>query len=211
MIRVVVAEDHELVRVGIKKIVRPLTDISIVGEAATLTAALQLVEHLQPSVVILDLSLGEGGELDGIFHMRKRFPHIPLLVLSMHAEEKFAVKALVAGASGYVTKSMAAEEVIHGLRKVASGGRYISPRLAEILAKNLSSPGDTLPHHALTPRERQVLGLLGAGMQSKQVALNLAISVSSVNTYRARIFRKMNMSSTSALVRYAIEHELGIT
>jgi DNA-binding NarL/FixJ family response regulator len=197
------------VREGIKKIIRPLRDIRVVGETDTIAGVLRLVEHLQPHAVILDLSLDGCTELDGLLHLRRSFPHTPVLVLSMHSEERFAVKALTAGAAGYVTKAMAAEEVIHGIRKVASGGQYISPRLAEILAKNLSSPIDRLPHQTLTQRELQVLCLLGAGMQTKQVASKLMISVSSVNTYRARIFRKMNMSSNSSLVRYVVEYGLG--
>lgn len=208
MIRIVIAEDHELVREGIKKIIRPLRDVRVVGEACNIASTLKLIALHKPDVVTLDLSLNGVSELEGLVQIRQCYPHLPVLVLSMYPEERYAIRALKAGASGYVTKAMAAEEVVKGIRKIAGGGRYISQRLAEILAKDLANPSAQLPHTALTEREAQVLRLLGSGMQTKQVAAELSISVSSVNTYRGRIFKKMGLQSNAAVIRYAIEHGL---
>lgn len=208
MIRVVVAEDHELVRKGIRKVVDSADDIRIVGEADNIAETSELVAIHLPDMVILDISLSDADGLDGLLRLRERFPGVPVVVLTMHQEDRFAVQALRAGAAAYVTKSMAAEELVEAVRKVARGGIHVGPHLAELLARDLRSSGPAPSHQALTPREMQVVRLLATGMQSKQVADELSISISSVNTYRARIFRKMRLSSNAALIRYAFENGL---
>jgi DNA-binding NarL/FixJ family response regulator len=208
MIRIVIADDHELIREGIKKIIRSSRDMRIVGEAADIEGTIRLAEEHAPDILILDINLPGHDGLEGLEQVRRRFPGMSILILSMYPEERFAIRALKTGAAGYITKAMAAEELVKAIRKVMAGGSYISPRLAELLAQDVRAPRNIGPHESLTNRELQILRLIGAGRQIKQVAAELSISVSSVNTYRSRIFRKMGLSSNAALIRYAVEHRL---
>lgn len=208
MFRIVIADDHELIREGIRKIIRSSRDMQIVGAAADFEELAELVPRLQPDVVVLDLSLPNYEGLAGLVELRHRFPRQRVLVLSMFPEEQYAIAALRAGASGYISKSMAAEELVTGLRRVIEGGTYISANMASLLALEACTPPRQVAHETLTQRERDVLTMIGAGKQIKQVSAELGISVSSVNTYRARIFRKMGLSSNAALIRYALKFGL---
>jgi DNA-binding NarL/FixJ family response regulator len=208
LIRLVIADDHELIREGIKKIVRPCTDLKVLGEASDLKQAIALVAQVRPDVVVLDITLPDADGLDGLAALRRHFPGLPVVLLSMHPEERYALAALRAGALGYVSKASASAELVVALRKAAQGTRYIGPRVAELLALEASCPETQPPHHLLTPREGEIVALIGAGLQVKQVAAELGISISSVNTYRSRIFRKMGLSSNAALIRYALRHGL---
>lgn len=205
MTKIVIADDHALIREGIKKIIRSSRDLRIVGEAAGFDELLDLIPRAEPDVVILDLSLPNYEGLAGLLELKARFPKQCVLILSMFPEEQFAVAALRAGAAGYVTKAMAAEELIQAVRRVTSGASYISEHLAELLVTDATAPQQLAVHETLTARERDVLRLIGAGRQIKQVSAELGISVSSVNTYRARIFKKMGLSSNAALIRYALK------
>jgi two-component system invasion response regulator UvrY len=208
MIRIVIADDHELIREGVKKIIRSSTELRIVGEAADLATTLALVAQHQPDVVVLDISLPGHDGLEGLIALRRQFPDQKVVMLSMYAEERYAVSALRAGAAGYITKAMAAEELVKAIRQVMSGATYIGPRLAELLARQALEPDPQPSHHNLTAREVEIVALIGAGKQVKQVAAELGISVSSVNTYRNRIFRKMGLSSNAAVIRYALKSGL---
>jgi two-component system invasion response regulator UvrY len=199
--RLVIADDHELIREGIKKIVRPCPDIKVVGEAADLEQALTLIAQVRPDVVVLDITLPDSDGLDGLLTLRRHFPDVRVVMLSMHPEERYAQAAIRAGAYGYVSKAEAASELVHAIRQASAGVAYLAPRAAAPSAIRAS-------HHILTPREAEIVALIGAGLQVKQVAGELGISVSSVNTYRSRIFRKMGMSSNAALIRYALQHGL---
>jgi DNA-binding NarL/FixJ family response regulator len=204
--RLVIADDHELIREGVKKIIRSAAGLRVVGEAADLAQTVALVEQHQPDLVVLDISLPGHEGLEGLAELRRRFPQQRIVMLSMYSEERFALAALKAGAAGYITKTMAAEELVKAIRKVMEGGPYIGPRLAELLAREACDPEPAAPHVALTVREREILALIGGGLQVKQVAAELGISVSSVNTYRNRIFQKMGLGSNAALIRYALQH-----
>jgi len=208
MTGIVIADDHELIREGIKKIIRSSRGMRIAGEAADIEQTLRLAESESPDIIVLDIGLPGIDGLEGLEIVRKRFPTIPVLILSMYSEERYAVRALKAGASGYITKSMAAEELPKAIEKISSGGVYVSPHLAELLAHDARQPSRTLPHECLTERELQVLSMLASARQVKQIAADLAISVSSVNTYRSRIFRKTGMVSNAALIRYAVQQGL---
>lgn len=208
MIRIVIADDHELIREGVKKIIRSSADLRIVGEAADMTRTLALVTQHRPDVVVLDISLPEHDGLEGLAELRRQFPEQKVVMLSMYAEERYAVSALRAGAAGYITKAMAAEELVKAIRQVVAGSTYIGPRLAELMARQALEPDPQPSHHNLTAREAEIVALIGAGMQVKQVAAELGISVSSVNTYRNRIFRKMGLSSNAAVIRYALKSGL---
>ncbi|MET0982037.1 MAG: response regulator transcription factor [Telluria sp.] len=208
MIRIGIADDHELVREGLMKVLMTEPDIEIAGQAQDMAGALDMLTQAKIDVLVLDLSLGAGTELQALYTVRARFPALPVLVLSMHPEERFAVPALKAGAAGYVSKSMAAVEVVAAIRKIGRGGRYISTTTAELLANELSTPAVVPAHQHLTSRESEVLHLLGTGLPIKQVASQLGLSISSVNTYRLRIFRKMGLRSNAALIHYALKHGL---
>ncbi|MEH6438204.1 response regulator transcription factor [Massilia sp. DD77] len=208
MISLVIADDHELLREGVKKIIRSAPGLRVVGEAADLEQALRLVGQHQPDLLVLDISLPGHDGLDGLSEVRRQFPEQRVLMLSMYGEERYALPALKAGAAGYITKTMAAEELVKAIRKVMEGGTYIGPRLAELLAQEARAPETGAPHERLTARESEILALIGAGLQVKQVAAELGISVSSVNTYRLRIFQKMGLQSNAALIRYAVQHGL---
>ena len=208
MIRIVIADDHELIREGVKKIIRSSRDMKVVGEAGDIEQAVELLARYTPDIAILDISLPGHDGLEGLAEVRRRFPGLPVLILSMYPEERYAIRALKTGAAGYITKAMAAEELLIAIRKVMAGGSYLSPRVVELLAMGVREPKFASLHECLTGREQQIVSLIGAGKQVKQIAAELAISISSVNTYRGRIFKKMGLSSNAALIRYAVEHGL---
>lgn len=208
VIRLVIADDHELIREGVKKIVRHCADLKVVGEAADLKQALALVAQVRPDLVVLDVTLPDADGLAGLAELRRHFPGLQVVMLSMHAEERYALDALRAGALGYVSKAAATVELVACLRQAGQGSAWIGPRVAELLAREAATPSLAPPHHLLTVREGEIVALIGAGLQIKQVAAELGISVSSVNTYRRRIFRKMGLASNAALIRYALQHGL---
>jgi DNA-binding NarL/FixJ family response regulator len=208
LIRLVIADDHELIREGVKKILRPCPDLKLVGEAADLKQAIALVAQVHPDIVVLDITLPDYDGLDGLAELRRHFPALRIVVLSMHPEERYAMAALHAGAYGYVSKAMASAELVEAVRSAAEGTPWIAPRMANLLAREAASPHAAPAHERLTPREAEIVALIGAGLQVKQVAAELGISISSVNTYRTRIFRKMGLSSNAALIRYAMQHGL---
>jgi two-component system, NarL family, invasion response regulator UvrY len=207
LIRVVIADDHELIREGVKKIVRHCADLKIVGEAADLKQAVALVAQVRPDVAVLDISLPDSDGLDGLAELRRHFPGLQVVMLSMHPEERFALPALRAGALAYVSKAMASSELVEAIRSAGSGRAWVGPRVAALLAQEGGGVARAR-HESLTPRESEIVSLIGAGLQIKQVAAELGISVSSVNTYRSRIFRKMGMSTNASLIRYALQHGL---
>lgn len=208
MTTILIADDHELIREGIKKIIRATRDLKIVGEAAGFEQLMALMEAHTPDLIILDLSLPGYEGLAGLTELKQRYPRQRVLILSMYPEEQFAISALRAGASGYVSKSMAAEELVLAIRRIMAGSTYISSNLAQLLASDAAAPPARAAHESLTAREHDVLVMIGEGKQIKQVSAELGISISSVNTYRARIFKKMGLSSNAALIRYAIKHGL---
>jgi DNA-binding NarL/FixJ family response regulator len=208
MIRIVIADDHELIREGVKKIVRSHPDVRIVGEASDLAGTLALVGQHAPDVVVLDIDMPDSEGLAGLAELRRHHPGQRVVMLSMYGEDKYAVSALRAGAGGYVTKSMAADELVRAVRQVAAGETYIGPRLAEQMAREVLNGPQTPAHERLTPREAEIVALIGAGLQVKQVAAELGISLSSVNTYRTRVFRKLDLNSNAALIRYALKNGL---
>jgi two-component system invasion response regulator UvrY len=207
LIRLVIADDHELIREGIKKIVRHCADLKVVGEAADLRQAIPLIAQVRPDLVVLDVTLPDADGLEGLGALRRHFPGLRVVMLSMHPEERYALAALRAGALAYVSKGAATAELVEALRKAGQGAPWVGPRVAALLAREAASP-TAPPHHLLTRREGEIVALIGAGLQVKQVAAELGISISSVNTYRNRIFRKMGLSSNAALIRYALRHGL---
>lgn len=208
MIRVVIADDHQLVREGVKKVLSVDPAITLAGEAADLASTLAVLETVEADILLLDLTLSPLHELDALRTVVERFPGMRVLVLSSHSEERFGISVLKLGAAGYIPKSLTVDVMLKAIHKVHAGGRYLSESLADILAGEVSSPHPRHAHDRLTDRELQVMRLLAIGHPVKQVASKLAISISSVNTYRARIFTKLQLKSNAELIRYAIHHGL---
>jgi DNA-binding NarL/FixJ family response regulator len=208
MIRIVIADDHELIREGVKKILRGERGMRVVGEATNVGELLALVGQCEADVLVLDINLPGRSGLDALGELRGLQPGLSVVVLSMHPEDRFALRVLKAGAAAYVSKASAADELVVAVRKAASGRRYISPVVADLLARELENPKGVAPHEKLSARESQILSLIGAGKSTKQIAYGLSISINTVNTHRARILEKMGMRANAELIRYAVEHGL---
>ncbi len=208
MIKVLIADDHAVVRQGLKQILGETPDMTVVGEATTGLEALEKARAAAWDVMVLDITMPGRSGLDLLKDLRAEKPNRPVLILSMHAEDQFAVRLLKAGASGYLTKESVPEELIKAIRKVVSGGRYVSPALAEKLAFEIDAASGRPSHEALSDREFQVLQMIAAGRSVKEIAEELALSVKTVSTYRARILEKMNLKTNADLIHYAIQNRL---
>jgi two-component system, NarL family, invasion response regulator UvrY len=208
MIRIVIADDHPIVREGLQRVLGKEPDFQVVGEASSGTEVLPLVRSAKADVVILDISMPGGGGIEALGALRREFPGVPVLMLSMYPERQYAVRCLKAGASGYLTKDSAQTELVTALRKVLEGRRYVSASLAEHLADTLDMPATRAAHEALSEREYQVMMLLAQGRTVSRIAAELSLSVPTVNTYRTRILEKLNLSSTPEIIHYAFTHHL---
>ena len=208
MIRLLVADDHAIVRRGLRQIVAEARDLTVAGEAATAEEVLSRVGERSWDVVILDLSLPGGNGLDLLSEVKRRRPDLPVLILTVHSEEQYAVRALRAGAAGYLTKESAPEQLVEAVRKVVSVGKYVSPAVAERLAYNLGRDADQPPHETLSDREYQVLRMVASGQTVSEIAEALSLSVKTVSTYRTRILEKMGMRTNAELTHYAIKNRL---
>ena len=204
MTRILVADDHAVVRRGIKEMLADASDTFHVEEAGTAPEVLDRVGAEAWDLLILDLNLPGRGGLDLLADIRRDRPRLPVLVLSMYPEDQFAMRALRAGASGYVTKESAAEELITAVNKIVKGGRYVSAALAERMAVSLGPESDRPPHEALSDREFQVLRLIASGKTVSQIADELSLSVKTISTYRTRILEKMAMTTNAELTVYAV-------
>jgi DNA-binding NarL/FixJ family response regulator len=208
VIRVLVADDHALVRRGLRELLSETADIEVAAEAGSAAEALDLVRRERFDVVVLDLSLPGRGGLDLLGEIKAENDGLPVLILTMHPEDQYAVRALKAGASGYLTKESAPELMVEAVRRAAAGGRYVSPSLAEKLARHLGSAGGGEPHEALSDREFQVFRRLAGGRTVSQIADELSLSVKTVSTYRARVLEKMGLSTNAELMQYAFRQKL---
>ncbi len=208
MIRILVADDHPVLRAGIRQILSQSHDIVVEDEASNGQEVINKVAKSNYDVVLLDISMPGIGGLEALRELKILKPRLPILILSVHREEEYAIRAIKAGASGYVRKISAPEELIGAIRKVYQGRKYITPKLAEELAEALLSSTDKLPHQLLSDREFQVMCLIAKGLKTKDIGEELSLSPSTVATYRTRIFSKMNMMSVAELAIYAIEHPL---
>ena len=208
MIRVLIADDHAVVRQGLKQILGDTPEMLVAGEATNGQEALDRVRAEAWDVVVLDISLPDRSGLDILKELQSERPKLPVLVLSMYSEDQFAVRVLKAGARGYLTKDSAPDELVKAIRKVVSGGTYVSAFLAEKLAFEIGTDSSKLPHEALSDREFQVLRLIAAGKSVKEIAAELYLSVKTVSTYRARLLQKMNLETNAELIHYAIQNHL---
>lgn len=208
MIRVAILDDHAVVRRGIREILSAESDMQVCCEAATAQALFDAIRKQACDLVVMDITLPGRSGLDLLRDLREEWSKLPVLILTMHAEEQFGIRTLKAGAAGYLNKEAAPDELVKAIRKVVAGGRYLTPALAEALAVDVVTPSDRPLHHRLSNREDEVLRLLAAGKTVTDVGRQLALSVKTVSTHRTRILKKLCLTTTAELIRYAIQNQL---
>jgi DNA-binding NarL/FixJ family response regulator len=208
MTRVLIADDHALVRDGLRHILQGASGFEVVGEANDSASTVALIRGRPADVLVLDLSMPGRNGVELIKQIKEEEPALRILVLTMHAEQQYAVRAFKAGASGYLTKESASAELVAAVTKVAAGGVYVSLAMAERFAQSLNEPADMLPHQRLSDREFDVLKRIAAGQTITEIASELCVSSKTVSTYKTRILEKMQMPHEAALVRYAMRHKL---
>lgn len=208
MTRVLLADDHALVRDGLRHILEGTSGFEVVGEAYDGPTTITLVRGTPADVLVLDLSMPGRNGIELVKQIKEELPTLRVLVLTMHAEQQYAVRAFKAGASGYLTKESASKELVAALTKISAGGVYVSLSMAERLAQSLNEPTDMLPHQRLSDREFDVFRRIAAGQTITEIANQLCVSAKTVSTYKTRILEKMQMPHEAALVRYAIQHKL---
>jgi DNA-binding NarL/FixJ family response regulator len=208
MIRIVMADDHAIVREGLKRIVSSIEGMDVIGEAGNGTEVMQRVRELDFDVLLLDLSMPGRSGMELIKLVRAEKPQLRILVLSMHQELQYAVRAIKNGASGYLTKESAPAQLEQAIRKVASGGAFISAEVAEQLALGAMPGSEAVPHESLSNREFEVLQLLVAGVSLTDIGARLNLSVKTVSTHKTNLMQKMGLQNQSELIRYAIKHGL---
>ncbi len=208
MIRVLIADDHAVVREGLRQILSGVPDMVVAGEAENGNEVLRDVRKNQYDALVLDITMPGRTGLDILKELKQEHPLLPVLILSMYPEEQYAVRVLRAGASGYLTKESAPEELVGAIRKVAQGKKYISPTLAETLIENLDIDAEKPMHQALSDREYQVLCMIASGKKVGEIAEALSLSVKTISTYRTRILEKMRLKNNAELTLYAVEQRL---
>ena len=209
MIRVLLADDHIIVRGGLRRILEESGDMEVVAEAAEGREALQQIHQTKPDVAVVDISMPGLDGLEVISQVRHYYPKMPILILTMHEEEQYVVRAIAAGANGYITKRSAPEQLVKAIRKVHAGGRYLSDTAAESLAQHLAGgKRHTSPLDTLSNREIQVLRHLALGRTVKEIAQAYNLSPNTVHTYRLRLLKKLNLRNNSELSRFAIQNRL---
>ncbi len=204
MIKVLITDDHPVVRQGIRQILEASNDFFEVDEAASGVELMGKICANTYSVILMDISLPGRSGLEMLQQIKSFRPSIPVLMLSIHPEEQYAIRAFKLGAAGYLTKTSAPDDLINAIRKVVNGGKYLTPSLAEYLASQINTDTDHPPHHALSPRELEVMRLIAQGLSPKEIGSSLTISAKTVSTYRERIMLKLQISTTSEIIRYAI-------
>ena len=208
MTKVLIADDHAILRRGLIEILTHEIKDATCGEAENAEQVLALVQTQEWDVVILDVTMPGRSGIDILADIKHARPRLPVLVLSMHPEDQYGKRVLKAGASGYLNKDSAPEELIKAIRKVLAGGRYVSPALAEMLALDLGRESNQPLHETLSARELEVLTMLGSGKNISQIAEILHLGVTTISTYRARILEKMNLQTTAELMNYALRNNL---
>lgn len=206
--RILIIDDHEVVREGVKRIFSQEPGTAVFGEAGSAPDALKFVREQDWDVVVLDLSLGGRDGLELLKELKQIRPKLPVVILSMHSEEQYARRAFKAGAAGYVTKDSSRAELAEAVNRVAAGGKYVTPALAEKLIVDLAGESDRLPHETLSDREFEVMRLIASGKALTEIAAMLSLSDKTISTYRARVLEKMGLHNNAELIRYAIQNKL---
>jgi two-component system invasion response regulator UvrY len=210
MIRVAIADDHPLVRAGLRQIIGDESSMQVIGEAPDAEETIGLVRATQPDVLLLDISMPGAPFPTLLRYLVASFPALRVLVITMHAEEQFALRALREGAVGYLTKDRPPQDIVAAIHQVARGERYLTATLGQKAAAALGSRSALQPHETLSPREYEVLCLLGMGKTVKQVAEQLTLSSKTVSTHRSRLLKRMGLKSTADLIRYFVQHDLTV-
>jgi DNA-binding NarL/FixJ family response regulator len=208
MIKVLVVDDHPIVRQGLKQVISEESDMAVFGEAQNSQEVFELIREQDWDVVVLDITMPGRGGLDVLRDIKHERPKLPVLMLSVHPEDQYAVRTLKAGASGYLTKESAPEELVRAIRKILRGGKYVSSTLAEKLAFHLESETERPLHESLSDREYEVMLMIASGKTTSAMAAEMALSVKTVSTYRARILEKMQMKGNADLTYYVIKNRL---
>ena len=208
MIRVIIVDDHPVVRKGLMQMLAEEPDMRAAAEATSAAELLQLLQEGEWDVVVLDITLPDRSGLEALKDVKAIRPGLPVLILSMHPEDQYALRVLKAGAAGYINKESAADELVNAIRKVVGGGKYVSPSMAEKLATVVGSDYEVQPHESLSDREFQVMCMIASGKRLKEIAEELCRSVKTVSTYRSRILGKMKMENNAELTYYAVKNGL---
>lgn len=206
MIRILIADDHPILRAGLKTLLAECEDMTVTGEASSGAEAMGMINAAEHDVVLLDIGLPDMNGVDVLMQIKRRRPQLPVLILSMHPEEQFAVNLLRAGASGYVPKEAAPDQLVSAIRTVTNGRRYVSATLADSLARDVGEPAPQPSHITLSEREFQIFCKLAGGMTVSQIGTSLNLSVKTISTYRSRILAKMGMKTNADLTYYAIKN-----
>jgi two-component system invasion response regulator UvrY len=208
VLKILIADDHTVVRQGLKLILAGAFKATTFGEAQNVLELLDLLKKDNWDALVMDLTMPGNNGLDTLKQIKHDYPQVPVLILSMHPEDQYAVRTLKAGAAGYLTKESASEELVNALHKILRGGKYINASVAEKLLLDLGSETERPPHELLSDREFQVMCLIASGKEVGQIAVELSLSVKTISTYRARIMEKMNMKTNAELTHYAIQNKL---
>lgn len=208
MIRVVLADDHTILREGLKQLLAAAEGLQVVGEARDGLEVMKIVREQEFDLLLLDMSMPGKSGIELIKQVRAECPKLRLLILSMHEERQYAIRAIRAGASGYLTKEAASRQLVEAIRKVAAGGAFISAEVAEQLALGAMPDAKAAPHESLSDREFQVFRMIAEGISISDIAARLNLSVKTVSTHKANIMQKMHMETAGELIRYAIAHKL---
>lgn len=208
MLKILIADDHAIVRKGLKQILSNNSDMTVAGEAASGAEALAMIREGDWDVVLLDISMPDGNGLDTLKQLKKEKPDLPILMLSIYPEEQYAIRTIKAGVSGYLTKDSAPEELVEAIQKVARGGRYISASLSEKMAEYLENKSERALHENLSDREYQVMVMIAAGKTVSQIAEEMCLSVKTISTNRSRALAKMGMENNSQFTHYAVKQGL---
>lgn len=208
MIKILIADDHAVVRQGLRQIVAADNQMTIVGEARNGGELLDLINGNPVDVIVLDISMPGRNGLETLKDIKRLYPNLPVIILSMYPADQYAVRVFKSGAAGYMTKESAPEELVQAIRKAHLGGKYISPQIAELLAEYVETKTLEVPHKSLSDREFEVFNLLASGKTVGQIADGLNLSVKTISTYRTRILEKMAMTTNAELTRYALDFKL---
>jgi DNA-binding NarL/FixJ family response regulator len=207
-IRVFIADDHAIVREGLKQILAEQRDIVVAGEAENGLDAIKLFRKSRCHVMLLDISMPDRNGIEVLKQIKQERPELAVLMLSMHREDQYAIRALKAGAAGYLTKQSAPRELVTAIRQVAGGQKYVSATLAQALASQVGADHEASPHDSLSDREFQTLTMIASGKTVSEIARELSLSVKTVSEYRARLLAKMNLKTSAELTHYAIRNHL---
>lgn len=208
MIHILVADDHTVVRRGLVEIIDGEPDMKVVAQAASGRSVLRELEETSPDLIILDITMPDGGGMEVLRQLQNSRPATPVLVLSVHSEDQYAIRVLKAGAAGYLMKDCAPEELVEAIRRVAAGSRYITPHQAEKLADTVAGRESGQPHEVLSDREFETLRLIGVGLSVSEIADELALSPKTVSTYRRRMMDKMSFATDADIIRYALDNDI---